>query len=63
MNGIIPVKLTHYLSSGLSWFSSKALVIYIFKVRKLEAQWAEPVSLTCWINQKQELPMVAMLVN
>jgi hypothetical protein len=43
MNGIIPVKLTHYLSSGLSWFSSKALVIYIFKVRKLEAQWAEPV--------------------
>jgi hypothetical protein len=30
---------------------------------KLEAQWAEPVWLTCWTNQKQELPMVAMFVN
>jgi hypothetical protein len=25
---------------------------------KLEAQCAVPVSLTCWTNQKQELPMV-----
>jgi len=25
--------------------------------QQLEAQWAEPVLLTCWTNQKQELPM------
>ena len=30
---------------------------------KLEAQCAVPVSLTCWTNQKQELPMVTMFVN
>jgi hypothetical protein len=27
---------------------------------KLEAQWDEPVSVTCPTNQKQELPMEAM---
>jgi hypothetical protein len=30
---------------------------------KLETQWAEPVSLTCRSNQKQELPIAAMFVN
>jgi hypothetical protein len=35
----------------------------ILFLKKLEAQWAEPVSLTCRTNQKQELPMAAMCVN
>jgi hypothetical protein len=30
---------------------------------KLENQWAEPVLLTCWTNQKQELPTAAIFVN
>jgi hypothetical protein len=32
------------------------------KQKKLEAQWAEPVSFTCLTNQKQELTMAVMLV-
>ena len=37
--------------------------IFFFFFTKLEAQWAEPVSLTCRTNQKQDLPKEAMFVN
>ena len=35
----------------------------VLHVLKLEAQWAEPVSITHRTNQKKELPMEAMFVN
>jgi len=42
----------------------QALIVSLGRCnKKLEAQWAEPVSLNCRTNQKQELPMAARFVN
>jgi hypothetical protein len=50
----------HYLPHHSFYFDQ---ITTLHSFNKLEAQWAEPVSLTCRTNQKQELPMAAMFVN
>jgi hypothetical protein len=50
----------HYLPHH-SFYVDQITTLHSFN--KLEAQWAETVSLTCRTNQKQELPMAAMFVN
>jgi hypothetical protein len=46
----------------LNFYNFGDCAVYLIQT-KLETQWAEHASLTCWTNQKQELPMVAMFVN
>ena len=50
----------HYLPHH-SFYVDQITTLHSFN--KLEAQWAETVSLTCRTNQKQELPIAAMFAN
>ena len=46
----------------LNFYNFGDCAVYLIQT-KLESQWAEHASLTCWTNQKQELPMPSMFVN